>query len=283
MNKGFPEIIQILSLPRSGSTLLTRQLSRHSDILCLPESSFPNLLDHLKPGEWKDKDKIAKLFIESCYDGSPLSFNETRDCVSSDAKTTLENVGRAVANKEERDYDSLIAVVWKTTRLVGSTKTLRAMKARFIILHRDPLNVFESQHRVPFGVKNRNSVRFALFEGTYGAAFDRLRNYDPFHLDYTNLVAQLAELSDWIGSVTSPSDSNRSLLDETAGKRAWHATIGAEFQDKDHLKLVNLPKQKIRLFRVTRRVLRITPTPLSVMRTLVDLREARALRRRAER
>jgi hypothetical protein len=44
------------------------------------------------------------------------------------------------------------AVVWKTTRIVGRWKVFARAGGRFIVLRRNPLNVFESQFRVDLAV-----------------------------------------------------------------------------------------------------------------------------------
>ena len=53
----------ILSLPRSGSTVLSAMLDRKKGIVSPPESSFPQMLGTLTPEERADKRWLAALYL----------------------------------------------------------------------------------------------------------------------------------------------------------------------------------------------------------------------------
>jgi hypothetical protein len=271
----------LASLPRSGSTVLTRMLAARHDVLCLPESFFPHLLDHLSPREWRDRRWLAALFVASCSDGSPLELAEAEECFSRDKGESLARLAAAVCRKEGRDPREVRAVVWKATRLIGSIRTAMELGGRFVILHRPAVNVFESQFRVPFGLHNHNPQRFALFAASYAAAFRRYPAGRTLELEYADIPARLGELFGWVGSRSEQAAAVAASLDATAGRRAWHAGIQAEFRNDDAAKAAALdPLLRSRLesaLAVVRRVGFLG----ALARAAADRRQVAALRAQA--
>ena len=271
----------IISLPRSGSTVLTRMLSVRDDVICLPESFFPHLLDFITPEEWKDTRFVAALFITSCSDGSPLTLEECLPCIAATHEETLHNIASRVALKEGRAPDSIKAVVWKATRLIGSNRAIQKFGWRNIILHRPYLNVYESQFRVSFGNRNRKPSRFALFASSYDAAFRRYDERQTLNVKYSTIPEQLSEIFEWIGSESARESSSTGSVEVTSGQRAWHTEINKPFRNDDTNKLTNLMPSQIRVFETFKGLLDTFTFVGSVSRGIVDALEAKSLKSRA--
>jgi hypothetical protein len=273
--------LYIASLPRSGSTVLTALLDQRADILCLPESFFPALIDHLSKEEWSNRKLVAALFVASCSDGSPMSLEEAEACIVDDKEETLDRLAAAVAIKCGRNPATIRTVVWKFTRLVGSWKFAAETGGKFLLVQRNPLNVFESQSRVPFGKKNRSGIRFALFEASYKEAFryypaDRTRN-----LPYPEIGARVDEIAEWIGSTNSKRTEGTGAVSVHAGKNPWHSEIQKPFENKDAKKLEQLPQHKIQAYRIASAWLKMLPFIPRMARIVADRRQATALRTQA--
>src|SRR5437588_295373 len=82
---------------------------------------------------------------------------------------------------------------------VGRWKVFARAGGRFIVLRRNPLNVFESQFRVEFGRNNRNALRFAAFAESYEAAFSRLPKQLTACIDYESIPEQLPSILAFLG------------------------------------------------------------------------------------
>jgi hypothetical protein len=274
--------ILLLSLPRSGSTVLTQILSKKSDVLCLPESFFPGLLDWLTPDDWADPEWMAALFCASCSDGSPLTIEEARTCMEGGAVRSLPALAQMIAEKDGRDPERIRAVVWKATRLVGSHGTTDSLGWKYLILKRPELNVFESQFRVPFGRKNRDPRRFALFAASYEAAFQTYTTEKTKEVAYGDIPVEIEGILNWLGSQGEEIDGAGSqVLAQTAGRNPWHAAIGSEFRDEDAAKLANLDARQVGRFRQARWVIGLLPILGRLARNRADLRQAEALRQAA--
>jgi hypothetical protein len=272
----------VLSLPRSGSTVLTSMLARRADVLCLPESFFPGLLDWLTPEDWNDPEWMAALFCASCSDGSPLTIDEAMPCMEGGAERGLAALARRVAEKDGRDPDAIRAVVWKATRLVGSHRTTDSLGWKYVILKRPEINVFESQFRVPFGMKNRDPLRFALFAASYEAAFRSYPVERKKEVRYGDIPRDLGGILDWIGSSgVEEGQADSKVLARTAGTKPWHAAIGSEFRDDDAAKLANLDARLKGRFEKARRLIGILPILGGLARQRADRRQADALRNAA--
>lgn len=267
----------MVSLPRSGSTVLTTMLDRREDILSMPESFFPAMMDHIDESTYMDKDLVAALFIQSCSDGSPLDFHEARECITSDRLETLNRIALKVATKIGRDPESVSVVVWKATRIVGSWRWAASTGGRFVILHRPLTNVFESQFRVHFGEKNRNPIRFALFAASYEWAFKCYPRDRTYHLRYSQIPLKLDELAQWMGSLKDAVCGRSGAVDRMAGKNEWHSSIDKPFVDNDHAKARNLPKMTIIILNSATWLFGILPGTARTARHLADIRHYRKL------
>jgi hypothetical protein len=268
-------------MPRSGSTVLTNILDANEDVICPPESSFPAALEWITPEEMSDCKKIGALFVVSCSDGSPLTVAEAADCVTCDKHETLDNLALAIARKMGRAPEKIQSVVWKFTRMVGSWHFAAGIGGRFIILQRNLLNVYESQFRVPFGIKNRAPTRFALFASSYEAAFRSYPSDATFRLDYSEIPQLLPKIERWIGSSGVKRMASTGTLDQTAARNPWHSNIKNPFEDRDSVKIKNLSIWQARSVKITFFVLRCLWPLCITVRWLVDRRQMQAMRLRA--
>ncbi|MCW1885158.1 sulfotransferase [Luteolibacter flavescens] len=269
--------LYIASLPRSGSTLLTRLLDQLEDVLCLPESFFPAALSRVTAAEWQDSRRIAALFVVSCSDGSPLTVDEAEKCIRDDKEATLDALASAVAVKAGRDLSKIRIVVWKFTRLVGSSAFAAQTGGRFLVLRRNPLNVFESQFRVHFGAKNRHPARFAFFESSYLAAFKGYPADRTRHMEYGDIGSKMDDLIQWMGSSGARSESGGSGVAELSAKNPWHSEINKPFQNRDHEKIANLSASQVSGYESARAMFARLPWLGSLSRKLADHRQMKVL------
>lgn len=236
-----PSLICVYSLPRSGSTVLIAELDRIKGVLCLPESYFPQILELLDADELQDSNILAAYFLASSPSGSLLSFEEVKDCiVPGNWNRTLINIGLACAIKTNRDPHQVSVIIWKTTRIVGRWKLFSDSGGRFLILRRNPVNVFESQFRVDFGRHNRNPLRFAFFLESYEAVFSRIPKNRLQLIEYERIPEQLPKIQNWLGVSNSNWDEGESTLAKTHAKKSWHGGLLDGFQSKDNLKRKNV-------------------------------------------
>lgn len=262
--------------------MLARLLSSRADVLCVPESFFPGLLDWVTEEDWQNPAWMAALFHASCSDGSPLSLAEAQDCMLGGPQSSMAALARKVAEKDGRDPGRIRAVVWKSTRLVGSHRKTDALGWKYLILKRPELNVYESQFRVPFGAKNRDPRRFALFAASYEEAFRTLPAGKTRELNYGEIPRELDAVLAWMGSRAGVDVTDRpGILDKTAGQRPWHSAIGSDFRDDDEAKLSNLSDTQVRQFQRARGIFRRVGILPRLARARADRRQAEALREAA--
>jgi hypothetical protein len=273
--------IFIVSIPRSGSTLLTNMLDGYADVICPPESFFPAVLNELNDKALFDKRCTAALFIASCSDGSPLTLEEATECIRASKRATLEALALKIAAKMGRNPLTIQTVVWKSTRMVGCWKFASEIGGKFIILHRNVLNVYESQFRVHFGEKNKNPARFALFAASYDIAFRKYPSTKTLHVEYSLIPEQLPDVLRWIGSSGLNRETSIGTLDLVANKNSWHSNINKPFENRDEAKLKNLSGKQIFVFWLTQSVLTIAFPIVIIARKIADLRQMSALRRQA--
>lgn len=271
----------IVSVPRSGSTVLTNLLDHLEDVVCPPESFFPAALEMLDDREMSDRRKIAALFLVSCSDGSPLSLEEAETCIRPDKKRTLDELALAIARKLGREPAGIRSAVWKFTRMAGCWKLPAHIGGKFIILKRNPHNVYESQFRVHFGEKNRNPLRFALFAASYDAAFTDYPQDLTLKLDYPDIPKRLDEIAAWIGSSGKKRGQAAGSLDAVAGCNPWHANINKPFDNCDAEKLRNLTFVQSTGFRAAYALLRRLGFLNHLARRTADRRQMEALRNQA--
>ncbi|MDP2240436.1 MAG: hypothetical protein Q8K18_09790 [Burkholderiales bacterium] len=236
-----PALACIYSLPRSGSTVLITELDRLKGIVCLPESYFPQILELLSPDELSDPSRLAAFFLASSPSGSLLSFEEAQACmVPADHAKTLVRLGLACALKTNREPSQVAIVIWKTTRIVSRWKLFAEAGGRFLVLRRNPLNVFESQFRVDFGYYNRNPLRFAAFQESYEAIFSRLPIDITYSVDYESIPEQLTAIQSWLGVGAEHWIGGESSMAKTHAKEAWHSGLMDGFQSHDSMKRQNI-------------------------------------------
>jgi hypothetical protein len=272
-----PDKLFIVSLPRSGSTVLTAILDRYEDVLCLPESFFPALLDRVSEEDWADKDLMAALFVASCSDGSPLEFEEALACMRQDREESLDALAGSVARKAGREIDSIRIVVWKFTRLVGCWGFASSIGGWFLILRRNPLNVFLSQFRVPFGAKNTNPLRFSLFEASYNVAFAKYPESATLRIEYPEIASEIENIRTWVGSTADLRSDGRSNIGDVAGDSPWHSEISKPFQNRDEEKITSLKASDKFLYGTGKALWALLPMMPAYARKLADNRQIAAL------
>jgi hypothetical protein len=236
----------LLSLPRSGSTLLTAMLDKKKGIICMPESCFPQVLGTLLPKERSDPRWLAALYLGSTMVPTPVSFEEAIGYMKGSDEEILISLGKLMARKTGRNPDEVSTIVWKTTRTIGINNGPFATSGKFIVLRRNPLNVFESQFRVGFGENNRRPWRFALFLQSYEHAFARLPKNRTFELDYESIPERMGELFDFLGLKDQGEwGEGVSSFDTVAENCSWLTEITGEFKNTDAEKRERLePAQK---------------------------------------
>jgi hypothetical protein len=231
----------ILSLPRSGSTVLTSLLDQREGVVCPPESSFPQILGVITPKERNDPRRLAALYIASTFPGTPLDLDEAEACMRGDDPEILTNLGCSLAAKIGRDPGLVRTIVWKTTRTIGMNAAPIRSGGRFIVLRRHPHNVFESQFRVHFGAKNRRPGRFALFRESYEHAFAKLPVDRTMQVEYDRIPEQFEAMIHFLGIVGSETwQEGTSALATVAANRPWLSQILDHFENKDPEKRARL-------------------------------------------
>lgn len=263
----------VTSLPRSGSTVLTHMLDQREDMLALPESFFPATLEIVDNATFAQRELMAGLFIASCSDGSPLDFNETLECVTSDRKETLNRLAGSIAQRMGRDPTKIRVVIWKATRIVGCWKFAESVGGRFLILDRPLLNIYNSQFRVHFGQKNRNPLRFSIFAASYEWAYRRYPANKTRRLAYANIPTEIEDIAKWAGSEGQIRAEGESAVSRIAGNNAWHSGIGNQFENRDREKAAEVTKFDAVAIRVLTTFFQMTPLFARFSRTIADRRQ----------
>lgn len=271
----------IVSIPRSGSTVLTNLLGQYQDVLCPPETFFPGVLEFLTHEEMRDKRRVAALFVASCSDGSPLTLVEAEACISDDKGLTLEALAFAIASKNGLNSENIQVVVWKFTRMIGCWKFAASLNGKFIVLRRNLPNVYESQFRVHFGDKNRNPLRFALFATSYEIAFAQYPKQALLAVNYMDIPSRMTEIIEWIGSSGKLKGKSNSLLKDIVQTNPWHANISKPFENKDSEKIRNLTMLQSSALSIGISVFRQLHFITQRARIIADQRQMAALRDQA--
>lgn len=192
-------------------------------------------------------------------------------------------LGKAVAVKLDRDPEQIKAIVWKTPRTVGMHRAPLATQGKFIVLRRNPHNVFESQFRVDFGKNNRNPYRFAIFRESYEYAFSRLPKHRVFELEYDDLPGVLPSLLDFIGVENQGEwDSTKSSLDMAAKSCSWMSDVTKEFQNKDPEKRARLDPRQINRLELAMKLIRPLRSLMGPVRSYFDHQSMGPIRERAQ-
>lgn len=237
----------ILSQPRSGSTVLAAMLDRRKGIVSPPESSFPQVLGAITPKERADSRWLAALYFGSTFTPSPLSFEEALSCMKGSNEDILVALGLAIAAKFDRPANEIRAIVWKTPRTVGMQDGPLSTAGKFIVLRRDPHNVFESQFRVGFGVNNRKPFRFAVFRESYENAFSRLPRDRVFEVHYDDFPGALDEVTRFLGIPDAGEWPESSGSFDMAAKACDHMTeVTGAFVNRDPEKRARLRSEQVK-------------------------------------
>jgi hypothetical protein len=229
----------VLSEPRSGSTVLSAMLDRRRGVISLPESSFPQVLGMVTHEERKDPRKLAALYLGSTFPPgpnppTPLTAEDAAACMEGSNEQILINLGLALAQKIGRNPEEVSTVLWKTTRTINMNRGPLSTSGKFVVLRRNRQNVFESQFRVDFGIRNRNPWRYAIFAQSYEKAFGSLPKHRTFEIDYESIPERMAELFDFLGLKDQGEwGEGVSSFDTVAKNCSWLTEITGEFKNTD--------------------------------------------------
>lgn len=241
------KLIYILSLPRSGSSVLSALLDQRRGLVTVPESAFPQILGLLAPSERSDKRWLAALYHGATMSPTPLTMDEAEECMIGNNQQILTRIGLAVAHKMGRAPREIQGVVWKTPKVTAALKGPLATNGIFVVLRRNPHNVFESQFRFHFGANNRKPLRFAIFRESYESGFSRIPQNLRFDVDYDALPgavdtilrnAGIPDYGTWNNHVSS--------LTQASEQCYWLKEINGKFVNRDAEKRGNLELQQIR-------------------------------------
>lgn len=277
-----PQLAYILSLPRSGSTVLSAMLDKQKGVVSPPESSFPQVLGVATAEERRNPRKLAALYIGATFPPTPLSLADAESCMQGSNEEILIALGRMVAMKLGRDPSQLKAIVWKTPRTVGMHQAPLETRGRFIVLRRNPHNVFESQFRVQFGENNRNPYRFAVFRESYEHAFSRLPSERVIEVQYDDLPEVVGKVMDFIGAPDEgPWENHQSSLQLAAEHCSWMTEVTKDFVNRDPEKRARLdPRQVAKLELAMKLALPFRPF-LGPVRAYYDRQSMGPIRERA--
>lgn len=227
-------LVYILSQPRSGSTVLTALLDKRKGVVCMPESSFPQVLGQISGKERGDRRWLAALYLGSTFPPTPLTLDDAEGCMTGSDAEILANLGKALASKLGRNPDEVRHVVWKTTRMVGMHQGPVAAGGRFVVLRRHPHNVFESQFRFDYGAKNRRPFRYAVFAQSYENVLAKCPRDRTFTMEYDDIPGvfpamfsflNIEDLGEWNEGVSS--------MEIVAANCSWLTQITGEFVNTD--------------------------------------------------
>lgn len=235
----------ILSLPRSGSTVLTSMLDSRKGVISPPESSFPQMLGLATTKKDREPERLAALYLASTFPGTPLSLEEAARCMQGSDEEILTSIGLSLAEKAGRNAEDIRSIIWKTTRTISMNGGPLATNGRFVILRRHPHNVFESQFRVHFGLHNRRPFRFAFFRQSYEWAFSQIPKNRKFELDYEEIPTRLSSLLEFMQVEDNGLwKDGKSSLEHVAATRPWLSDILKEFRNDDAEKRSRLDAKK---------------------------------------
>jgi hypothetical protein len=221
-------------------------LDRRKGIVSPPESAFPQVLGAISDEERKDVRLLTALYFASTFVPTPLSIEEAEQCMQGSNLEILTALGLAIAEKLDRDRSEIKAIVWKSPRNVGMHAGPLSTDGKFIVLRRNPHNVFESQFRVEFGKNNRMPLRFAVFRESYEHAFSRLPEDRTISLEYDDLPGALFEAAAFLGvDDCGEWESRRSSLDAAASSVAHMTEVMQEFRNRDPEKRARLDPGQI--------------------------------------
>jgi len=274
----------ILSQPRSGSTVLSAILDRRKGVVCMPESSFPQVLGAISPRERANKRWLAGLYRGSTFPPfpatpTPLTIADAEACMNGTDEEILFALGKALAAKLDRDQANVSTVIWKTTRTIGMHRGPLATTGRFVVLRRNLLNVFDSQFRVDFGIRNRDPWRYAIFAHSYENAFARLPRDRTMEIDYETIPSTLADLMRFLRIEDRGEwESGASSIDLVAKSGTWLAQATQKFRSTDAEKRAKMDCRLLRRLKLAFGTTKLLRPALSPIRKYYDIRSLAHIR-----
>lgn len=277
-----PSLAFIVSLPRSGSTVLTSLLDQAKGVICHPESSFPQIYGKLAAEIRSNPDRLADYYIASTFAGTPLTHAEARSCMTGELEEILEQLGIALGRKTGRPVDQIKSIIWKTTRTVAMCEAPLKTSGRFVVLRRHPYNVYESQFRVGFGINNRNPFRFAFFRESYECAFAKIPTSRRIDIEYDDLPGVVPDLLEFLRvEANAKWEDGFSSLEAVAHNRPWLSEINKEFSNTDGEKRQRLSPSQRRMLDGGLALARVLRPALLPLRNHYDLCSFRTIETKA--
>lgn len=255
----------------------------------MPESSFPQVLGEISSEERNDRRWLAAMYIGSTFPSeprppTPLTLDDAESCMEGSNEEILAALGRFLARKIGRDPDQVNTVVWKTTRTIGLHAGPLTTSGKFIVLRRNLHNVFESQFRVDFGLRNRKPLRYAVFAHSYEHSFGRLPPERTFELDYEVIPDQLPAMIDFIGvEDLGEWEGQGSSLDLVMKAASWLTQVTENFKSEDVEKRARLDSRQVATLDRAWLLARLGRPVMGPLRRYFDLRsldDIRAVARR---
>ena len=229
-----PQLVYILSQPRSGSTVLTALLDKRKGVVCMPESSFPQVLGQITKKERADRRWLAALYLGSTFPPTPLTLDDAEGCMTGGDAEILSNLGKALAEKLGRNPGDVTHVVWKTTRMVGMHRGPSTAGGKFLVLRRHPHNVFESQFRFEYGARNRRPFRYAVFAQSYENAMAKCPSGRTFTMEYDDIPGVFPAMFSFLAiDDRGEWSEGRSSMEIVAANCSWLTQVTAEFENTD--------------------------------------------------
>jgi hypothetical protein len=221
-------------------------LDRHKGLVSPPESSFPQVLGAISKQERADKRWLAALYLGATCTPTPLNLDEAEACMAGSNREILTSLGLAVACKFCRDAQDVRAIVWKTPRTIIMHEGPLSTGGKFIVLRRNPHNVFESQFRVGFGENNRRPFRFAVFRESYEYAYAKLPRDRVLEIDYDSLPGTINDIIRFLGLLDEGDWETQSGSAKLAAAACDHMSeINQEFCNRDLEKRARLKPEQV--------------------------------------
>lgn len=276
------KLAYIVSLPRSGSTVLSAMLDQYRGVVSPPESSFPQVLSSITKEERSDPRMLAALYHGATFPPTQINLDEAEACMRGSNEEILIALGKAVAAKLGRDPELIHSVVWKSPKTVGMQAAPLATTGRFIVLRRNPHNVYESQFRVSFGEKNRNPLRFALLRESYELAFSKLPEDRRLDVHYDEFPGVLPQILEFIGIPNAEKwENHQSSLQLASDALSYMSEVTSEFVNKDAQKRARLKGITVGILEASMILTRPLRPLLGPIRTHFDHESLKLIRERA--
>ncbi len=276
------KLAYIISMTRSGSTVLSAMLDQYKGVVSPPESSFPQILGAITKEERSDPRMLAALYHGATFPPTQLSLADAEECMEGSDEEILVALGKAVAVKLGRDPAELKAVVWKSPKTIAMQEAPLATSGRFIMLRRNPHNVYESQFRITFGKKNRNPLRFALLRESYEQAFSRLPKDRYMEVNYDDLPQVLPSILEFIGAPDQGKwENHQSSLQLASDTLGYMSEVTSEFVNRDAEKRARLNKLQVGILECSMKLTRPLRPFLGPLRDYFDRDSLKVIRERA--